>query len=505
MHLIPAATHSLFNTLLSLLSRFAAYSNHSGLTPPTLASHFGPLIFGLGPSSLPFGPAYRLYLRSVHATEHVLLAYIQNCDYELPLGVELPTHLKSWIQGYPNMLPGTPEDFEKPRRDQRMILVASIRRNVRLYSQDLVQNATSWCGSGEHTSRNEWKRVVPSQKGDFSKPRYADDYRKQLNVSKSLEPKAPYDPLRDGLRLGATPSTTNFSSSPPRQYRNPIDDAIARSHPDLSSTSSLSSTSTLTNEDRFKNLADLQWSMFSESGFKAPDSKLLQFDLGETARREARNLSKRETVTWNDFSLSGFDRPIIRPASSTGMKDDALPLLPVNDPLHEVLQFSVPVDNSTAWNEHSSELTRKLRKQQKSLPTFGWETGAVAGRDWIIEEGMINAWAELCLSSGWMDRLEGTFRESNWAFVRLSTSCSAVVLHLITTHANCSDFALLHGRLSSKLFLKAVRMLDLPPAKAYLPTLELRHSGSSSRSSFRVNTVMIFKRPRRRKTLFLLL
>ena len=112
--------------------------------PPALASHFGSLISGLGPSSLPFGPTYKLYLRACLATEHLLLAYIQNSNHELPLGVELPPRLKGWIRGYPSMLPRTLEGLEWPRPNQRMIPIASIRRNVRLSSDDLVQNATTW-------------------------------------------------------------------------------------------------------------------------------------------------------------------------------------------------------------------------------------------------------------------------------------------------------------------------------------------------------------------------
>jgi len=312
------------------------------------------------------------------------------------------------------MLPRTQEDLERARPNQRMVPIASIRRNVRLYTGDLVQNATTWCAQGDHTSRKEWKRAVPNHSGEYSKPRYTDDYKKQLNLMKSMEPKTRYD---GGMKLSSSSSTTDFSSSPPRTFRNPIDDAIARSHPELSSTSSLSSTTT--SEERFRNLADLQWSQFSETGFKAPDTKLLQFDLGETARRNARNVGKRDSINWTDFTLAGFDRPLLKPSLSspppvTGQKE--LPFLPL-DPLAEVLQFSVPIDRPDTWSEHSSELTRKLKKQQKSLPSFGWETGAVAGRDWYVEEGMIATWAEFCLSSGWMDRLEGTFRESNWALV----------------------------------------------------------------------------------------
>ena len=233
-------------SLFSLFSRLCANSQSSGLTPQTLATHFGPLIFGLGAPSLSFGSTYTLYLRSVHATEHLILSYIVNADYEARHGVALPTRLKHWIKGYPGMLPKAVAELDKTRTTVRTIRVASIRRNIRLYSPDLVQTATLWCGEGDLTGRKEWTRIVPNMRGEFSDPKLADSYKKRLNLSKMFEPKTRYN---SQAHLRATESSVSLA------YRNPIDELIDRTHPELSSSAS-TLVSLSSSEDRFKNLSE---------------------------------------------------------------------------------------------------------------------------------------------------------------------------------------------------------------------------------------------------------
>ncbi|GAW09682.1 hypothetical protein LENED_011860 [Lentinula edodes] len=129
-------------TVLSLLARLTAHSSTSGHTPPTLSPLFGPLIFGLGPSGLPFNHTYTLYLRSVNAMEHILLAFIrwQNTpdatgSYSNILtggtasALGVPPRLKEWIKGYPAMLDtisnyrlspvSSPEQRHRPRKGAR--------------------------------------------------------------------------------------------------------------------------------------------------------------------------------------------------------------------------------------------------------------------------------------------------------------------------------------------------------------------------------------------------
>ena len=63
---------SLIFNVLSLLACLTAHSSSSGHTPPTLSPLFGPLLFGLGPSALPFHHIHLQYLRAMNAMEHVL-------------------------------------------------------------------------------------------------------------------------------------------------------------------------------------------------------------------------------------------------------------------------------------------------------------------------------------------------------------------------------------------------------------------------------------------------
>src|SRR5712691_4289955 len=64
--------------------------------------------------------------------------------------------------------------------------------------------------------------------------------------------------------------------------------------------------------------------------------------------------AKRTTLTWTDFSSTGFTR--------------------TDAPLSVTLQFSTPLVNSIlSWLEQQADIMRKLKKTQKSLPPFGWD------------------------------------------------------------------------------------------------------------------------------------
>jgi hypothetical protein len=58
-----------------------------------------------------------------------------------------------------------------------------------------------------------------------------------------------------------------------------------------------------------------------------------------------------------------------------------------------------------------------LKKAQKALPPFGWDTTPVLGKEEMIEEGFLEVFASLVYGSDWMDRAESTFRDCNWAMV----------------------------------------------------------------------------------------
>ncbi|KAL6301886.1 hypothetical protein BKA93DRAFT_818784 [Sparassis latifolia] len=395
---------SLLVNLLSLLTRFTAHSASSGHTPPTLSPLFGPLLFGLGPSTLAFHHVYMYYLRATTATEHLMLSFIRWQDVSgtgsgsgsstLALGV--PTRLKAWIHGYPGMLPSiSKHDRPQPRRGARTVRVLSVRRNVRMYSPDLVKSAASWghrprgptsiAGERALVNSKDWERIAPSSLK--LQPRYSDAYRKRMDLPSTFYPDTG----------GSSPASTNTVPS------------LASS---VSTTSSV--TSSLfddqehsigkASEDRFRSLTDLKWGEFEVMGFGdlGADEKKLQFDLTEGAR--ASRAAKRATLTWQDFSSSGFTR------------SDA--------PLNATLQFSPPVTNTVnSWPSHSAEISRKLKKTQKSLPAFGWDTEPVMGSEEVIEEAFLDVFCDLVYGGGWMDaeRWEEIHRECNWALVEFKS------------------------------------------------------------------------------------
>ena len=168
-------------------------------------------------------------------------------------------------------------------------------------------------------------------------------------------------------------------------------------------------------EDRFRSLTDQKWGEFEESGFGnvLADEKKLQFDLTEGAR-EARRV-KRQTLTWNDFSQAGFTR--------------------MDDPLNTTLQFSTPVTTTiNQWPTQNAEISKKLKKTQKSLPPFGWDTEPVMASEEVIEEAFVGVFCDLVYGGGWMDieRGEEVDRECNWALVRITVPSPSHPLNVHT-------------------------------------------------------------------------
>lgn len=110
--------------------------------------------------------------------------------------------------------------------------------------------------------------------------------------------------------------------------------------------------------------------------------------------------AKRQTLSWNDFSSSGFSR--------------------TDAPLSATLQFSAPLSATiSSWPAQNAEIAKKLKKQQKALPAFGWDTEPVVGNEEIIEEAFVDVFCDLIHGSGWMDaeREDDIDRDCNWALV----------------------------------------------------------------------------------------
>lgn len=91
-----------------------------------------------------------------------------------------------------------------------------------------------------------------------------------------------------------------------------------------------------------------------------------------------------------------------------------------DDPLSATLQFAAPLTTTiSAWPTRQSELRHKLKKTQKALPAFGWDTTPVLGGEEAVEQGFLDIFCDLLYGSGWIDRDEQTFRECNWALVSI--------------------------------------------------------------------------------------
>ncbi|KAG9312759.1 hypothetical protein JVU11DRAFT_7193 [Chiua virens] len=403
---LPPVLRTILWTLLSLLIRFTAHSASSGHTPPTLSPLFGPLLFGLGPACLSFHHTYIHYLRSVNAMEHIMLAFIRwqdspktsgqrsdintNITFGSATTLGVPTRLKDWIRGYPAMLPflHVKEKHDKPqaRRGARTMRVVSVRRNVRMYSPDLVKTAAGWASGprlGQDSNRGlagskEWERIAPSALK--LQQRYSEAYKKRMDMPANFHPYT--SPIE-----GSSSTTSSTSSATTSQEKDNLGLGISRE-----------------GEDRFRTLTELKWGEFENMGFGTLEAneKKLQFDLTESERMS--RSAKRTTMNWNDFSAIGFDRGDAR--------------------LSATLQFSTPVAHTiSSWPTQNANITKKLKKTHRALPPFGWDTEPVMGSEEMIEEAFMDVFCDLVYGGGWMDieRGEETDRECNWALIEFKS------------------------------------------------------------------------------------
>jgi len=273
--------------ILSLLTRIVANSTSSGHTPPSLSPLFGPLFFGVGPATLAFHHAYVHYLRSVNAMDHIILAFIRWQDAPrmsvssttgVPMvsasasSLGVPLRLKEWIKGYPSMLPFLEQKNPQPRQGVRTVRVVSVRRNVRMYSPDLVKSASTWANRPGATSltngfaaSKEWQRIAPPTLK--LQPRYSEAYKKRMDLAPNFHPEV-------GTATSSVSSSTSSSS-----YLS-TSTAATSLDPDGFGVGAREG------EDRFRSLTDLKWGEFESSGFSGlGDAKKLQFDLTESARQ----------------------------------------------------------------------------------------------------------------------------------------------------------------------------------------------------------------------------
>ncbi|WWD20031.1 hypothetical protein CI109_104504 [Kwoniella shandongensis] len=392
--------------IFHLLSRFAAHSHLSGLTPHALSSLFAPLLFDI-PTTVSALTAHAAFVRAAAATEHLLLAYIRSTSSKGSLGLsDLPSRLKEWVSGYPSMVISD-ADLARgaPRRGARVIRCEPASRTVRAYSRDLVVQAELWAHDlPPGTKWDAWERVTwKARRGDVSRPKFSAAWRRRMMVKENL-------PLPSSSVGASEMGTMAYGqarlSSPSKRGAN------RKSHSQEEG-----------EEARWGSLAGKEWSMFEEGGFDAPLSttsndddrdikKRLQFDLTESAKMGISQ--KRQTMDWSEFASpsGGFQR---------------------TDPLLDVsLTFSAPVESSiTDWPKEREELRRRLHKSQKDATPFHYDTspkigvdansGSVSGVDSrgrvYLEEAFVDCWADLMIGSNWIEREELTFREANWALI----------------------------------------------------------------------------------------
>lgn len=155
------------------------------------------------------------------------------------------------------MLP-PPNRLDKARPGAKLKKLNTVKRYVRLYSNDLVKTGAGW----DLGNSKEWNRVTSSQPGlKMGGPRYSDSYRKHMGLSTNEYPET-------GL-----PPSPNVSLTPSSSIVEECDtvDPLAPKEDQL----------------RFRSLTDLRWGEFESLGFLASSNatqKRLEFDLNEGAR-----------------------------------------------------------------------------------------------------------------------------------------------------------------------------------------------------------------------------
>jgi len=270
----PDLYNRVLTPLFQLLSRFAAHSHLSGLTPHALSSLFAPLIFDI-PASAPAMLAHATFVRSASATEHLLLAFIRSqSSSKSELGVkDIPTRLREWVIGYPSMLASDAELARgNPRKGAKMVRCERVSRVVRAYTRDLVVHSELWISElpGEQGQQwDQWNRVVLQHRsGEVSRPKFSNSWRRKMAVKETLPlPASAVDQVQRSTSYGKARALGKREDRGGREQKS--DDG----------------------EARFGSLAGKEWSMFEEGGFDAPSEyerkdmkSRLQFDLTESAK-----------------------------------------------------------------------------------------------------------------------------------------------------------------------------------------------------------------------------
>jgi hypothetical protein len=178
--------------VFSLFARLTAHSYHP-VTPLQHSLHSSSSALALPP----YLPSYLSPISPCHQCNGARpsrVCSLARCTKQRVI------RLKDWIRGYPVMLPepstrSRKHDRLQTRRGARTVRVVSVRRNVRMYTPDLVKSAASWATrapSGVTHAPNpfvqsrDWERVSPPTLK--LPPRYADSFKKRMDLPPSFHP-----------------------------------------------------------------------------------------------------------------------------------------------------------------------------------------------------------------------------------------------------------------------------------------------------------------------------
>lgn len=163
----------------------------------------------------------------------------------------------------------------------------------------------------------------------------------------------------------------------------------------------------------YGSLVDKQWGDFMYEGFSAPDQSKLTFDLRESERK-ARS-QRPGSVQWSQFEKSGF--------------------VIADDGLASVLSFDDGLrDDLERWPAERAELMEKLRKANKMIPSFAYDTTPYIVSSPTLDSSTTGQWdtkpisqfdevfaevyADILLGNGWSNRDEQTHRNANFVMVQ---------------------------------------------------------------------------------------
>lgn len=363
---LASSSAALLVALFSLLSSTVSYSLQNGMTPSKLGRLFGPLLFGL-PEDETFEKTYDAYVRVSNAAEHLLLAYIR----DMGAMESLPTRLADHIHQYPTMLSSDPNKLAPGTRG---IPITHVRRTVRLYSSDLVRQASELPLAEQSP---EWAACCGDVQGVEREPQLSDSYRKLINL---------------------------------RTYKKGNDQDTT---------------------EAYTSLADEAWGEFMAEGFSSPNESKLAFDLYETQRKSRREGSS--PVHWSQFEQVGFgykdDGLDSALAFDNGLREE---MKRWPEERAELLQRIQKTNKAIPGFPYDTTPFVVCSPSLQGLPDGQWAQKPFSR----IDDTFPEVYADYLLSNGWSNRDELTHRSANFVMVQYKSRRTASTVGLQGTGAS---------------------------------------------------------------------